>query len=343
MSTISIIVPIFNVEIYLHQCIDSILAQTYTNFELILVNDGSSDKSGEICNYYGMKDKRVRVFHKENGGVSSARNMGIRNAVGDYLAFVDPDDAIEPNMYKEFMKAAYKYDPDIVICPIKSINVSDNSISLSRIWPVINSPIHQPTIINDILPSILKGSTFSLVSSVNKLYKKSVFQEYNILFDENKNHSEDFKLNIILLTVVKKMVFIDKPLYNYYIHQRESLTKIFRADLYQYVLGNKKLLLDLCNNYNYNQYIKIVRNHYMEVTLMHMQDVVRQSLPKKSKDKILSKILNDKEFKEDIIAYKCPSSFYKVLKIVCIINNKNLFMNIVNAKYKLQSYIDRLA
>ena len=99
MPKISVIVPVYNTEKYLHRCVDSILAQTFTDFELLLVNDGSPDKSGEICDEYAQKDTRVRVFHKENGGVSSARNLGLENAQGKWITYVDGDDWIEPTMY----------------------------------------------------------------------------------------------------------------------------------------------------------------------------------------------------------------------------------------------------
>ena len=99
MELITIIVPVYNVEKYLEKCIKSIICQTYKNFELILVNDGSSDMSGKICNKYAELDKRIKVFHTTNKGVSHARNIGLDNANGQYIGFVDSDYFIEPNMY----------------------------------------------------------------------------------------------------------------------------------------------------------------------------------------------------------------------------------------------------
>src|SRR5665647_1387418 len=96
---ISIIVPVYNVELYIRECLDSILTQTFKDFEVILVNDGSTDQSGDICNEYAKNDKRIKVAHKDNGGVSSARNVGIKLAQGDYIGFVDSDDRIDENMY----------------------------------------------------------------------------------------------------------------------------------------------------------------------------------------------------------------------------------------------------
>ena len=96
---ISVIVPVYNSEKRLHKCIDSILGQTYTNFELLLINDGSTDTSGDICEEFAEKDERIKVFHKKNGGASSARNIGIDNAKGEYICFVDSDDYVSDDIY----------------------------------------------------------------------------------------------------------------------------------------------------------------------------------------------------------------------------------------------------
>lgn len=113
---ISIIVPIYNVELYLRKCVDSILAQTFRSFELILVNDGSPDKCGEICEYYKELDPRVVVIHKQNGGLSDARNYGIDVAEGRYIGFVDSDDWIEPDMYEALYGLITAHNADIAVC-----------------------------------------------------------------------------------------------------------------------------------------------------------------------------------------------------------------------------------
>ena len=113
---ISIIVPVYKAENYLHRCVDSILTQTFSDFEVLLIDDGSPDKSGYICDEYARKDSRVRVFHKENGGVSSARQCGIDNAYGEYTIHADPDDWVEPTMLEELYAKAMDEDADMVIC-----------------------------------------------------------------------------------------------------------------------------------------------------------------------------------------------------------------------------------
>lgn len=116
MPQVSVIVPVYNAEKYLHECVDSILAQTITDIEVILVDDGSTDTSPKICDEYAESDKRVIVIHKQNGGVSSARNAGLDVAVGEYVTFVDSDDFIASDMYENMMSKAIEYNCDIVMC-----------------------------------------------------------------------------------------------------------------------------------------------------------------------------------------------------------------------------------
>ena len=113
MPKISIIVPIYNVEKYLDKCVSSILNQTFTDFELLLVDDGSPDRCGEMCDEYAKKDSRVKVIHRKNGGLSAARNSGIDAACGKYIGFIDSDDYIEENMYEHLYDVITKYDADI--------------------------------------------------------------------------------------------------------------------------------------------------------------------------------------------------------------------------------------
>ena len=127
MPKISVIVPVYNTEKYLHRCIDSILDQTFTDFELLLIDDGSTDSSGTICDEYAAKDSRVRVFHKENGGVSSARNMGLDNAYGEWITFVDSDDYLidqsgltllaRTNIEADLIIFSYLWNNNLVRCP----------------------------------------------------------------------------------------------------------------------------------------------------------------------------------------------------------------------------------
>ena len=113
---ISVIVPVYNVEPYLRKCLDSIVAQTYTDLEILVIDDGSTDRCGAICDSYAERDPRIRVFYTENRGLSAARNLGLDHATGEYIGFVDSDDWIEPDMYEVLLKKAVQTDADIVTC-----------------------------------------------------------------------------------------------------------------------------------------------------------------------------------------------------------------------------------
>ncbi len=119
---VSVIVPIYKVEEYLRECVDSIINQTYKNLEIILVDDGSPDNCGEICEEYARNDSRVTVYHKENGGLSDARNYGMARSHGEYITFVDSDDVIKENFVEALMELIHKYNADIAVSPYISFS-----------------------------------------------------------------------------------------------------------------------------------------------------------------------------------------------------------------------------
>ncbi len=126
---ISIIVSVYNTDKYLNHCIGSIVAQTYKNIEILIVDDGSKDVCRAMCDEWGKKDERIRVFHKENGGVSSAKNLGLKEAKGDLIAFVDGDDYIVENMYEEMLKALYETGSDIVRCGLDRVDEEEKFLN----------------------------------------------------------------------------------------------------------------------------------------------------------------------------------------------------------------------
>ena len=184
MPKLSVIVPIYNVEEYLANCIESILNQTFKDFELILINDGSTDNSLEICYRYRDRDKRINVINKKNGGVSSARNIGIEISKGEYIAFVDPDDDIEINMYEELMGIMENNNVDIVVSGFKFINLINNTSEKFNIYNRTNRIIKRKEINNEILIDILNLDNcygYGMYSCCNKIYKKELFFKYNTL------------------------------------------------------------------------------------------------------------------------------------------------------------------
>lgn len=180
---ISVVVPIFKVELYLEECIDSILNQTYSNLEIILIDDGSPDNCPKICDDYKLKDNRIRVIHQENQGLSAARNSGMKIATGEFIAFVDSDDYIAADTYEKLFNAQKKYNADIVTCGICVFNDGDkpNPINSSEI-SILNR--------NDALSDYLYDNSKVAVVAWNKLYKLDYFKD--ILNFEKGRLFEDF-------------------------------------------------------------------------------------------------------------------------------------------------------
>lgn len=191
---ISIIVPIYNVEKYIHKCIDSILDQSFNDFELILVDDESPDKCGEICDYYKKKDERVIVIHKKNGGPSDARNVGIDRAKGEYIAFIDGDDFIERDMYETMYKTIEENKADICICSL--VEVDENGEKLNEY------------IINKVSLSEMILRSYPC----NKLFNKKLFINNRFAYGK---YYEDLELIPKLYLQSRKVVSTNKIGYNY--------------------------------------------------------------------------------------------------------------------------------
>lgn len=208
---ISIIIPVYNVEEYLENCVESIIKQTYRNIEVILINDGSLDKSGEICNNLAKVDSRIRVVHQENKGVSYTRNFGINLAKGDYLLFVDSDDRCDILMVETLTSLINLYSADIVICGYDSIENKrkyKNEISKLTSYSALNK-----LCTDDIIGGFIW----------NKIYKKNLFD--TVKFDETKLIGEDFLVNYQIFQLTENIVYVDKPLYFYEIRKNSATTK----------------------------------------------------------------------------------------------------------------------
>ncbi len=265
---ISIIVPIYNVEKYIRQCIENIRCQTYKDLEIILVDDGSPDNCGKICDEYAKLDDRVIVIHKENGGLSSARNAGIDIATGDYLGFVDGDDWIKSDMYESMLKNILNNEADISVCGFYLSFVNLNIPNYNKKELLLLTP-------EQAIKECLNGIKFN-VSAWDKLYKKSIFDE--IRYPEGKIY-EDAYVIVEILDKCKKVVVDTEP--KYYYRQRSGS-----------ILQSKynSRLIDLIDAFNNN--LAIVKRKYPSVIDIAKIRLLRGNF------EILHRIVDCKNFKK---------------------------------------------
>lgn len=212
---VSIIIPVYNTKkIYLKQCIDSVTRQTFQNIEIILIDDGSEKEIFDLCDALKEQDKRIRVFHKENGGVSSARNLGLQMAEGEYISFVDSDDWIEAEFIERLVEAI-EGEIDLAICSIDYAKSSTKNI-LPKEYRLVE--YDRMSTYQTLLYSNKVGGFLC-----NKLFKKS-FIKNNL--HEELYYTEDFVFTAEYCELIRKMVFVDLPLYHYR-HNNESATNTF--------------------------------------------------------------------------------------------------------------------
>lgn len=202
---ISIIVPIYNVEDYLSRCIDSIINQTYKNLEIILVDDGSRDKSGNICDEYLTKDSRIAVYHKTNGGLSDARNFGIEKSTGEYIGFIDGDDYVHPQMYEILYYEIIKTKCDVSACKWKLVKKNKHPKNIKTFNKVHFKKLKKNKAIS--YPEI----AFS--SSCNKLYKKDIFK--SLRYPIGKLHEDECVFHRIIWQCDNGIAITTKKLYFY--------------------------------------------------------------------------------------------------------------------------------
>lgn len=290
---VSVIIPAYNIEDYIGRCLDSIISQTYKNLEIIVVDDGSRDRTGEILDNYAKKDRRIKVIHKENGGVSSARNKGIEVAEGDYIGFIDGDDLIEPEMYKTLVDLLEEENADIAHCGYQMVFPD-------RIDYYHNTGKKKIQTTEEGLKDLLSGEMIE-PGLVNKLYKKELIK--NCRLDETVKINEDLLMNYQLFKLSQKSVYYDITPYSYMIRSSSAtganslITK--REDSLR-VLNQIK---DDCINNNllsiiYKRYIYLLmvicRDHLKDKSYMKYQKKQRKQLKKELKTDVFKSCIPKK-------------------------------------------------
>ena len=212
-NLVSVIIPVFNVEKYLPECLESVMNQDYQNLEIILINDGSTDNSGKICDKYAKQDKRIRIVHKTNSGVSDSRNIAIKQATGRLIVFIDSDDYIGREMISMLVS---KYEKKSLTTCTYNMKYKNRTIENS-------TPLQEVNLAADIIPTLIDVKNNIGGFSCGRLYEKSIIDTYNIKFNKELTILEDIVFLTEYLKHVDKVLIIKKPLY-YYRQRKNSAT-----------------------------------------------------------------------------------------------------------------------
>ncbi len=274
---ISIVIPVYNAEKYLHQCVDSILHQTYQNIEVILVDDGSTDSSREICEKYKSLDQRIRCFYKENGGVSSARNYGIRCAKGDYIAFVDSDDIVKPDM----LEILLENDCDFSMCGYELYDDISNTVSNQFSCPQLCGSMHElvQNIRNYLSPPYLLGPCF-------KLFRKSIIADNTVIFPPELSYGEDAVFVLEYLAHCKTVSISPYIGYSYRKHGSESLSGRFLTNKIDINYRINTLIDVLLQKESIDERSKILAERMLECLVAFVKELICSSLSIKDKQKL---------------------------------------------------------
>lgn len=303
MEKISVIVPIYKVENYLDRCVNSIRNQTYDNLEIILVDDGSPDRCGEMCDAYAKEDNRIKVIHKENGGLSDARNKGIEAATGEYLAFVDSDDWLDLDMLELLYKMVKKHGADIAECSYRNIYKD----CIQEETTCTAEQIEGDNIFA--LEGMLDWKYFKPVAW-NKLYNRSIIGE--IRYPKGKLHEDEFT-TYKYFYAAKKLVYVDVSKYNYDRSRTDSITgdKFREANLDACEALRERI--DFFRAHHIERLEEKLNNTYCWVLFDRLDRCIEEDIVGGRLDKIVAQAQQDLEFFKE---HPIQPEYYRKLTVL---------------------------
>ena len=246
---ISIIVPVYNVENYLKECLDSILAQTYKNIQVLLVDDGSKDNSGKIAQEYAAKDSRLRYIYQDNKGLSGARNTGIKKADGEYIAVVDSDDWVEPDYIETMLKTALEKDADVTVCGFVKESKEPKELR-------IENRAYSRTSAMGVLSNIFTDEYLVMNVAWNKLYKKNIFDK--VQYAEGKLHEDEYTIHRVI-DQADLICTIDKVLYHYRLRDDSIMGSLNTENMRHFDIVDAHLdRVSCCRNQLYGEFYRLI-------------------------------------------------------------------------------------
>lgn len=337
MDTVSIIVPVYNAGKYINACLDSILKQTYRRFEVILVNDGSNDVSGRICDSYAKKDERVTVYHRSNAGVSASRNFGLARARGKYILFVDADDTIEPDMLEECVGLAERYQAELVISSFRYYMTDDNDRmvenSLGSDFCGNGKEIFKHWFIVLVEKEILNPPW-------NKLIRRDLLEVNRISFHEKFSICEDMTFSVQVLAASKKTVLTGNMFYNYYIKSHGTLVFKFHENYFEALTHFYETSVQYCRRFVNNvKQMKILNTLYVNLTVMYIKQLcIKSPWNRKRRQQKMKEIGENENF---LYALR-GACLNKKRKLICYLLIKQKFY-LITLLYRMKNMRERLA
>lgn len=320
---VSVILPIYNVENYLKKCVDSIVRQTYGNLEIILVDDGSKDSCPDICDSLLESDNRIKVIHKENGGLSSARNAGYKEATGDFLMYIDSDDSIKNDIVERCISAIEKDNSDIVIYGYEKTDENGNIFEVCK-WG--NKTLNNREMVEYLYEGITQ---MSFGYAWNKLYRKSMLDKSQVLADSKIIDREDLIYNLELMPYVNKVTYIDYAGYEY-LQRGNSLlhnSNLARLSGIQYFVKRMKEI-DTGNEQVNRKIFNMNVLHYLSDCII--KNVLwNEELYSKEKKEIMRDIIEKCPYKDMLYNEKEDSAYLKALYKTIRTGNPNCFYRYV--------------
>lgn len=337
---LSIIIPVYNVENYLEACIKSILQQNHDEYELLLVDDGSKDKGGEICDKYAKTNSNIKVFHIKNGGPSLARNYGLDMAKGEFVQFVDSDDCITPESLSIFSKAISEIDADLFIAGTSVRDVNDEETD--TIVPNISKCDSSKNILNKMIPS---EKPMNLHYIWNKWYRRETIEKNKIRFNTSVSLGEDFLFNCQFFKHCRTINHMQDIVYWYYKRGNQTLSqKYIPSEL------NRRRLMDgaLIDLYKYygilEEHQDEINKMLGEMTTVSLESVTRagKNILWKDKKIFLENFLNS-EYYAYLKEYKpiaATKGLFKRMELWCLLQRKiNLFIALLNIRKFKNKYL----
>lgn len=321
---VSIIVPVYNEEINLTATLESLVKQNYEKIEIVLVDDGSTDSSLDICRSYGKNDKRIRIYSQKNKGVSSARNYGIRKSKGEYIVFVDSDDILKKEAILDLMQIQKLEDSDIIMYESETFSEPDNIKFQNNNHKYAIKRYTKKEFFREKLPCYVKSEKINALWS--KMYKANLIKGNKIYFDESISIAEDLLFNFEYLQKIQNIVIYPKELYYYRVNQEDSLTTLFNPYKHEQLMYVNNLMKDISVKEKDEHLISSIN----KIRIKNIYSVIRdyiENTGEKSENKERIKEIVKKE-KKQINPVK-NDLIYKFLQIILYTENYTLIILVV--------------